>query len=93
MLRSPLVRAAVPLSLALLASAYAGAAASPSRPKPEPAARPVVDPTLFSGLKWREAGPFRGGRVAAVTGVPGDRETYFFGGRRGLRGALPKVPS
>ena len=26
---------------------------------------------LFSGLKWRMLGPFRGGRVAAATGVPG----------------------
>jgi len=52
-------------------------------PAPVAAARPLVDPTLFSGLKWREVGPYRGGRVAAVTGLPGDRNTYYFGGTGG----------
>ncbi len=39
----------------------------------------AVSPDLFSGLQWRLIGPFRGGRVAAVTGVPGDGTTFFFG--------------
>ncbi|HEX4965110.1 MAG TPA: glycosyl hydrolase [Thermoanaerobaculia bacterium] len=47
------------------------------------AAAPAVDPALFKSLKWREVGPYRGGRVAAVTGVPGDRNTYYFGGTGG----------
>lgn len=47
------------------------------------AAKPPVDPALFSTLKWREVGPYRGGRVAAVTGLPGDRNTYYFGGTGG----------
>jgi photosystem II stability/assembly factor-like uncharacterized protein len=38
-----------------------------------------VNPTEFSGMKWRQIGPFRGGRVLAVTGVPGDPNTYYFG--------------
>jgi photosystem II stability/assembly factor-like uncharacterized protein len=38
-----------------------------------------VDPALFSAMKWRQIGPFRGGRVAAVTGVPGDATTWYFG--------------
>ncbi len=33
----------------------------------------------FPGLRWRMIGPFRGGRVTAVEGVPGDRNTYYFG--------------
>jgi photosystem II stability/assembly factor-like uncharacterized protein len=33
----------------------------------------------FSGMKWRQIGPFRGGRVLAVTGVPGDPATFYFG--------------
>jgi photosystem II stability/assembly factor-like uncharacterized protein len=41
-------------------------------------AQPV--PTdLLEGLKWRLIGPFRGGRVVAVTGVPGDSTTFYFG--------------
>ncbi len=44
-----------------------------------PAAAPSVDPALFSGLHWRLIGPFRGGRVLAVTGVPGEPDHFYFG--------------
>ena len=30
-------------------------------------------------MQWRQIGPFRGGRVLAVSGVAGDPETYYFG--------------
>ncbi len=33
----------------------------------------------FQGMKWRLIGPFRGGRVLAVSGIPGDSNTYYFG--------------
>ena len=39
----------------------------------------MVAPSLFDQLQWRLIGPFRGGRVAAVTGVPGDPATFYFG--------------
>jgi photosystem II stability/assembly factor-like uncharacterized protein len=39
--------------------------------------------SLFKGMKWRLIGPYRGGRVLAVTGVPGDPTTYYFGGVAG----------
>jgi len=38
-----------------------------------------VVPQLFSDLKWRLIGPFRGGRVVAVGGVAGSGSTYYFG--------------
>src|SRR5438876_205000 len=38
-----------------------------------------VDPALFQDLRWRLIGPFRGGRVLAVAGVPGEREHFYFG--------------
>jgi len=38
-----------------------------------------VPPELLNGLKWRLIGPFRGGRVVAVAGVPGDSTTFYFG--------------
>jgi photosystem II stability/assembly factor-like uncharacterized protein len=38
-----------------------------------------VDKTLFTGLKWRLVGPFRGGRVEAVAGLPDDPNVYYFG--------------
>jgi photosystem II stability/assembly factor-like uncharacterized protein len=37
----------------------------------------AVDPALFSGLRWRNIGPFRGGRVNAVAGAPGTPVFYF----------------
>src|SRR5256885_1235581 len=38
---------------------------------------------LFSGLRWRMIGPFRGGRVAAATGVPGRPNDFYFGAVNG----------
>jgi photosystem II stability/assembly factor-like uncharacterized protein len=77
MMKSAFFRSALPLTLLLTLGAPAGAAT----PKTEP--KPAVDPVLFGGMKWREVGPYRGGRVAAVTGLPGDRDTYYFGGTGG----------
>jgi len=37
------------------------------------------DPALYSGMRWRMAGPFRGGRVLAVAGVPGQLDHFYFG--------------
>ena len=42
-----------------------------------------VDPALFQDLHWRLVGPFRGGRVLAVAGVPGDAHRYWFGAVNG----------
>ena len=37
------------------------------------------DASLYSGLRWRMIGPFRGGRVNGVTGVHGQPNTFYFG--------------
>ncbi|GAB5413537.1 MAG: hypothetical protein Cons2KO_11400 [Congregibacter sp.] len=46
-----------------------------------------IDPDTFPpelrALEWREVGPFRGGRSAAVAGLPGARDTYYFGATGG----------
>src|SRR5712664_4362061 len=47
------------------------------------AAGPDINPALLDGMKWRQIGPFRGGRVVAVSGVPGDPTTWYFGGVAG----------
>ncbi|MHB8636568.1 MAG: hypothetical protein ACYC96_08855 [Fimbriimonadaceae bacterium] len=39
----------------------------------------TVAPEFLSGLKWRNIGPFRGGRVSAVTGVVTQPDTFYFG--------------
>ena len=43
------------------------------------AASASVDPSLFQDLHWRSIGPFRGGRVLTVAGIPGDARHYYFG--------------
>src|SRR5256885_4608024 len=43
----------------------------------------AVDPALFQELRWRLIGPFRAGRVLAVTGVPGEPEHFYFGSVNG----------
>jgi photosystem II stability/assembly factor-like uncharacterized protein len=47
------------------------------------AAAAAVDPMLLKDLPWREVGPFRGGRVAAVAGIPSQPLTYYFGATGG----------
>jgi len=38
-----------------------------------------MDPSLYSALRWRMLGPFRAGRVNAVSGVVGQPDTFYFG--------------
>jgi len=39
----------------------------------------TVAPAQLAGLKWRNIGPFRGGRVAAVTGVASQPGVFYIG--------------
>ncbi|MFI5121215.1 MAG: hypothetical protein ACHQM4_12415, partial [Thermoanaerobaculia bacterium] len=43
------------------------------------AAPAAADVPSAGALKWRLVGPFRGGRVLAVTGVPGQPDVFYFG--------------
>src|SRR6266542_5600388 len=38
-----------------------------------------IEPSLYSALRWRMIGPFRGGRVNGVTGVPGQANVFYMG--------------
>ena len=38
-----------------------------------------IDPNLYSGLRWRLLGPFRGGKATVASGVPGNPAVYYFG--------------
>ena len=40
---------------------------------------PPIDPHLYAGLTWRNLGPFRAGRVAAVSGATGSVGTFYIG--------------
>jgi photosystem II stability/assembly factor-like uncharacterized protein len=49
----------------------------------EAAAQPTAVQSLLKPLRWRSIGPFRGGRVLTVTGVPGDPNRFYFGAVNG----------
>jgi photosystem II stability/assembly factor-like uncharacterized protein len=77
--RQGLMRRGVVLGVvtaALLQATGAGAAPAASAPA---AAGVPVDPNLFGALRWRGIGPYRGGRALAVTGIPGNASTFYFG--------------
>lgn len=61
-----LARIVQSLAVALLAMAAASAQAA-------------VSPSLYQDLHWRLIGPFRGGRVLTVAGIPGNDRRFYFG--------------
>ncbi len=42
-----------------------------------------IDPSLYKAMEWRSIGPYRGGRVTAVSGIPSQPDTYYFGATGG----------
>ncbi len=69
----PFVRAAGVIASGALLGGAAAHAQSPAR------AAEAVDPRLYAGLRWRNIGPFRAGRVAAVSGVVGQPGVFYAG--------------
>ena len=62
-------------------AAAVGLAAPTARPRPHPAPKAAaqVPPSLYAGMRWRNIGPFRAGRIAAVTGVIGQPGVFYAG--------------
>ena len=56
---------------------------APAAGQDEVSSDPATDESGFEALEFRSIGPFRGGRVTAVTGVPGDPQTYYMGSTGG----------
>jgi len=55
-----------------------------STPAQRERSRPVsIDPSLYKAMEWRSIGPYRGGRVTAVAGIPNQPDTYYFGATGG----------
>jgi photosystem II stability/assembly factor-like uncharacterized protein len=71
------------LAAALTAAAPTVAPAAVLGAAPPPAAAGPVPDRLFEPLRWRLVGPFRGGRVTAVAGVPGQPLVYYMGATGG----------
>jgi photosystem II stability/assembly factor-like uncharacterized protein len=79
--RTFLLRTGVGGALLAIPPELRGVLPVPAQMRPHPAAAttgPLPD-NLFSGLQWRMLGPFRGGRVDAVSGVPGRPNEFYFG--------------
>lgn len=43
----------------------------------------VYDPAQYKAMQWREVGPYRGGRSAAVEGIASQPNVYYFGATGG----------
>ena len=56
---------------------------APGAPTKTTEEKPKTFSDLFEGLEFRNIGPFRGGRVTAVTGVRHDPLTFYFGATGG----------
>jgi photosystem II stability/assembly factor-like uncharacterized protein len=71
-------------ALAFAAAAHADAQRT-AVPRPTAAAADTSrgQPALFRSLRWRNIGPFRGGRTVAVTGDYNDPRLFYFGAVNG----------
>src|SRR5438034_9956736 len=65
--------------LALLSFALATAVPLHTRAAAQGASDGSVSSELYAGLKWRNIGPFHGGRVASVTGAIGQPGVFYIG--------------
>ena len=69
----------------VLTCVFVAAIAAVGAQQPDQAAKPAA-PSLsdqFPGLEFRNIGPFRGGRVTAVAGLPDEPLVYYFGATGG----------
>lgn len=73
-----------PLHLLFLALLFVPLSAQ-SQKRKKKTTTPVItlQDSMFHGLKWRNIGPFRGGRSVASTGVVGQPMTYYMGSTGG----------
>src|SRR5439155_1692315 len=75
-MNSPRHRVIALFGLILAISILPVSVRSAASPKP---ANVTIDEKLFNGMRWRQVGPFRGGRALAIEGVVGEPDTYYFG--------------
>lgn len=78
-----LLRPLAAFALALLLVFPLAAQKRKTTKPPPPPAYMGYDETLYNSLQYRCVGPFRGGRSAAVCGVPGKPNLFYFGSTGG----------
>lgn len=71
------------LFLFLMISTLSLSAQRKKKNKIDKPASTFMDAELLKAVEWREVGPFRGGRSAAVTGVPGKPNLFYMGAAGG----------
>ena len=71
------------LFLAIAIPSFAQRKKKSKKPKTLSITNMTVDADLYKGLKFRNIGPFRGGRSVAVTGVRGKPMLYYMGSTGG----------
>jgi hypothetical protein len=49
----------------------------------DPLSAQSIDPSLYSDMRWRLVGPFRGGWATCAAGVPDEPAVYYFGAAAG----------
>jgi photosystem II stability/assembly factor-like uncharacterized protein len=69
--------------IAVFGIALLSAAVMPHAVGARAALNEAPDDKLFAGLRWRNIGPFHGGRVSAVTGAIGQPGTFYLGAPAG----------
>src|SRR5437879_8498049 len=83
--------------IAFAVSVFLFPASLRTAPSPTPAPSGAIVEKLFNGMRWRQIGPFRGGRALGIAGVGGGPDTYYFGavaggGWKGTDGAANCIP-
>ncbi|WP_430965056.1 VPS10 domain-containing protein [Spongiimicrobium sp. 2-473A-2-J] len=73
----------VKISVFLLMAFLVPTSLSAQKRKKTDQVAPQYPEALYSSLQYRLVGPFRGGRSAAVTGVPGEPNLFYFGATGG----------
>jgi len=69
----------LPLRRVVTQLLVAGALAAPTAVTAGAQSAAPIDPRAYAGLTWRNLGPFRAGRIAAVTGVIGEPGVFYAG--------------
>src|SRR6476660_2496767 len=69
----------LPALVGFFLAVFISTASVQSAGSPTPTPPGTIDEKLFNGMRWRQVGPFRGGRALAIEGVVGEPDTYYFG--------------
>src|SRR5713101_6210330 len=72
-------RYGIPALVGLFLSVLISPASVRSATSPAPTPTGGTDEKLFNGMRWRQVGPFLGGRALAKEEVVGEPDTYYFG--------------